>query len=67
MGGRNEPAQQELRDAVAGLPEVQRDAIWLRYAGGLNAREIGRVLGKSDVAIQKQIQRGLETLREALQ
>ena len=56
-----------MRDAVAGLPEVQRDAIWLRYAGGLNAREIGHVLGKSEAAVQKQIQRGLESLREALE
>jgi RNA polymerase sigma-70 factor (ECF subfamily) len=66
MDGGDEHAQQDLRDAVAGLPEVQRDAIWLRYAGGLTAREIGRVLGMSDAAAQKQIQRGLESLREAL-
>ncbi len=64
---RAQHAHEEVRDAVAGLPEVQRDAIWLRYAGGLNAREIGHVLGKSEAAVQKQIQRGLEALREALE
>ena len=61
-----ERERQEIVDAVSGLPEVQRDAIWLRYAGGLSAREIGHVLGKSEAAIQKQIQRALDALREAL-
>jgi RNA polymerase sigma-70 factor (ECF subfamily) len=61
-----ERERQEIVDAVSGLPDVQRDAIWLRYAGGLSAREIGYVLGKSEGAIQKQIQRALDALREAL-
>ncbi len=59
--------RREIVDAVSSLPDVQRDAIWLRYAGGLNAREIGYVLGKSEEAIQKQIQRALDALREALE
>jgi RNA polymerase sigma-70 factor (ECF subfamily) len=58
--------RREIVDAVSSLPDVQRDAVWLRYAGGLNAREIGHVLGKSEGAIQKQIQRALDALREAL-
>ena len=61
-----ERERQEIVDAVSGLPDVQRDAIWLRYASGLSAREIGQVLGKSEAAIQKQIQRALGALREAL-
>lgn len=61
-----ESERREIVDAVASLPDVQRDALWLRYAGGLNAREIGHVLGRSEAAIQKQIQRALEALREAL-
>jgi len=61
-----ERERREVVDAVASLPDVQRDAIWLRYASGLSAREIGHVLGKSEEAIQKQIQRGLDALREAL-
>ncbi len=36
----------EIQDLVARLPDDQREAIRLRYAGGLTAREIGRVLGK---------------------
>lgn len=61
-----ERERQEIVDAVSSLPDVQRDAIWLRYASGLSAREIGHVLGKSEGAIQKQIQRALDALREAL-
>jgi RNA polymerase sigma-70 factor, ECF subfamily len=60
-------ARRELLDAVAALPAVQRDAIRLRYAGGLSAREIGTVLGHTEAAIQKQIQRGIQALREALE
>lgn len=60
-----ERERQEVVEAVSTLPEVQREAIWLRYASGLTAREIGSVLGRSEAAIQKQIQRALDTLREA--
>lgn len=62
-----ESERRDVVDAVSGLPDVQRDAIWLRYASGLSAREIGQVLGKSEAAIQKQIQRALDALREALE
>lgn len=56
----------ETLDLVARLPDDQRDALLLRYAGGLTAREIGSVIGKREGAVQKQIERGLATLREAL-
>ncbi len=62
-----EHERREIVDAVSGLPDVQRDAIWLRYASGLSAREIGHVLGRSEGAIQKQIQRALDALREVLE
>ena len=55
----------ELRAMVASLPERQRDAVALRYAAGLTAREIGAVLGMSEDAAQKQLERALGTLREA--
>jgi RNA polymerase sigma-70 factor, ECF subfamily len=60
----NESAE-ELRERVAGLPPDQRDALVLRYAGGLTAREIGAVLGKSEAASQKLLSRGLDALKEA--
>jgi RNA polymerase sigma-70 factor (ECF subfamily) len=50
--------------AVRVLPEVQREAIVLRYAAGLTARQIGEVIGKSDVATQKLLSRALATIRE---
>jgi RNA polymerase sigma-70 factor (ECF subfamily) len=56
----------ELLDLVARLPDDQRDAVLLRYAGGLTSREIGIVIGKRESAVQKQIERGLATLREAI-
>ncbi len=65
--GELEPDHVALRDAVARLPEPQRDAVWLRFAAGFTAREIGMVLGKSEAAVQKQIQRALDALGEALQ
>jgi RNA polymerase sigma-70 factor (ECF subfamily) len=56
---------EELRRLVRALPEAPRDAIALRYAAGLSTTEIGRVIGKSEAATQKLIQRALATLREA--
>ena len=54
----------ELRRLVFALPDAQRDAVALRYAAGLSAREIGQVIGKSEAATQKLIQRALVALRE---
>lgn len=56
----------EVADLVARLPDDQRDALLLRYAGGLTSRQIGSVIGKRESAVQKQIERGLATLREAM-
>ena len=50
--------------AVSRLPEIQREAIVLRYAARLTAREIGDVLGRSDQATQKILSRALATIRE---
>jgi RNA polymerase sigma-70 factor (ECF subfamily) len=54
-----------LRELVRALPEPQRDALALRYAVGLTARQIGAVLGKSEEATQKLIARALAELKEA--
>ena len=50
--------------AINRLPEIQREAIVLRFAARLTAREIGALLGKTDQATQKLISRALETIRE---
>jgi RNA polymerase sigma-70 factor (ECF subfamily) len=55
----------ELRRIVAGLPEIQRDAVVLRYASGLAAREIALVFGKSEAATQKLLTRALARLKES--
>jgi RNA polymerase sigma-70 factor (ECF subfamily) len=57
-------ARSTLADAVNRLPQVQREALALRYAAGLTAREIGAVLGKTEYATQKLMSRALATLRE---
>jgi RNA polymerase sigma factor (sigma-70 family) len=54
-----------LRSLIDGLPGAQRDAIQLRFAAGLTAREIGGVLGISEAAAQKQVERGVQALKEA--
>jgi RNA polymerase sigma-70 factor (ECF subfamily) len=53
-----------LAAAVAALPPLQREAIALRFAARMTAREIGAVLGKSDQATQKLISRALASIRE---
>lgn len=53
-----------IRLFVADLPEVQRDALALRFGAGLTARQIGTVIGKSEEATQKLISRALARLRE---
>lgn len=60
---REEHAELLLR--VRRLPPPQPDALALRYGAGLTARQIGEVLGKSEQATHKLLQRGLASLKEA--
>jgi len=68
-----DPADLVLRDEadrvlvqrLAGLSDLQREALLLRYAGGLSARQIGAVIGKGEDATQKLISRALGRLKEA--
>lgn len=53
-----------LAAAVTRLPEVQREAIALRYAARLTAKEIAVVIGKSESASQKLLTRAIATIRE---
>jgi RNA polymerase sigma factor (sigma-70 family) len=48
---------------VAALPEGQRAAIALRYAGGLRYREIAGALGCSEEAARRRVHDGLRALR----
>lgn len=55
-----------IRAALATLPRSLSDPVAMRYAGGLSTREIARLLGRSEEATQKSIERGLRRLREVL-
>ena len=63
---RQDQERVEILDLVGRLPSDQGEALLLRYGSGLTAREIGVVIGKREGAVQKQIERGLAALREAL-
>ena len=56
--------RRQLRLLVADLPELQRDALALRFGADLTAREIGVVIGKTEEATQKLISRAIARLRE---
>jgi len=53
----------ELWEVVASLPEGQRSAVALRYAGGLRYREVGVALGCSEEAARRRVSDGLRALR----
>lgn len=55
-----------IRQELAALPRLQRDAIALRYSSELTVREIAEVIRKSAAATQKLLDRGLARLKESL-
>jgi RNA polymerase sigma-70 factor (ECF subfamily) len=55
-----------LRRGLAALPERERDALVLRFAGGLRATEVGVVLGLSAGATRMLLFRSLSKLKEWL-
>jgi RNA polymerase sigma-70 factor (ECF subfamily) len=55
---------ERLRTVIATLAQDKRDLLALRFAGGLSAREIGLVVGKSEEATKKQLSRTLNFLKE---
>lgn len=52
-----------LRVALATLSERERDALALRFGGGLRAREVGDVLGVSEGAAKMLVHRAVRRLR----
>ncbi len=50
---------------VSSLPEEQRELITLKAVGGLSAKEIGEVMGKSEGAVRVAIHRIVRQLRTA--
>ncbi len=65
------PSQQAERDeqalrlaeALAALPEAQREALVLQHWGGCSLAEIARHLGRSPTAVAGLLKRGLQQLR----
>lgn len=55
-----------VREALARLAEGQRQALVLRYAGGLSVAETAAALGVSEPAVRSRCARGLEGLRRRL-
>jgi RNA polymerase sigma-70 factor (ECF subfamily) len=68
------PSQQAMRhedaarlaDALAKLPEAQREALTLRYCLGWSLAEISTHLGRTPAAISGLLKRGARQLREQL-
>jgi RNA polymerase sigma-70 factor (ECF subfamily) len=56
-----------LAEALARLPEAQREAIVLRHLEGLALADIAVELGRTPAAVVGLLQRGLRRLRELLQ
>jgi RNA polymerase sigma-70 factor (ECF subfamily) len=52
-----------LAELVADLPADKRELLALRFAARLTAPEIAAVVGKSETAVQKQLERTIQILR----
>jgi RNA polymerase sigma-70 factor (ECF subfamily) len=53
-----------LRLLVAQLSPQKQEMLYLRFAGELTAAEIGAVVGKSEAAVQRQLSRMIQRLKE---
>jgi RNA polymerase sigma-70 factor (ECF subfamily) len=61
--------REELRNVIDGLghlPDDRRDALIMRFALGMDNREIARALGRSDGATKVLIHRAIKQLQEQL-
>jgi RNA polymerase sigma-70 factor (ECF subfamily) len=61
------PRHDEVRDAVAALPERQRIAVFLRYYADLDYRAIGEILGVTDGTARASVHAAQATLRQTLE
>jgi RNA polymerase sigma-70 factor, ECF subfamily len=57
---------QEVLEGVSNLPEDRREALIMRFALGMDNREIARALGRSEGATKVLIHRAIKQLEEGL-
>jgi len=58
--------QQELTEMIADLPQNQRQVVVLKFIEGLDNRETGKIMGKSEGAVRILQMRALTTLRQKI-
>ena len=56
----------EIRDAVAALPDPNRETVALRFFGELSLAEIAETTGRPLNTVKTHLRRGLERLRPTL-
>lgn len=61
----NAEEREAVARLIAALPEEQRELLALKVTGGLSAKEIGQVVGKSETAVRMAISRIVQHLRAA--
>jgi RNA polymerase sigma-70 factor (ECF subfamily) len=59
-------SREELRRHLGRLTEKERDAVALRFGGGLRAAEVGAALGVSETAARMLVYRAVSKLREVM-
>ena len=59
--------RQQLAGLIAALPPEQRELLALSIAGGLTAKEVGQVVGKSEGAVWMALHRIVQRLRSEYQ
>jgi RNA polymerase sigma-70 factor (ECF subfamily) len=57
----------EVLEGVSNLPEDRREALIMRFALGMDNREIARALGRSEGATKVLIHRAIKQLEESLE
>jgi len=60
-------SRQDIRAAVAKLPDLYREVVVLRYFNELSVDEVAAVLGRSSSTVGVQLLRGRLLLRKALE
>ncbi len=64
--GRPDPRREDLREAIAALPEKQREALQLRLGDGLSYEEIAQALGVPIGTVRSRLHAAVKTLRQSL-